>query len=141
MAMTCREVLASTQALVDGTLEATEVQALEAHLAACSSCREEVEALRLLHRALAGEGLVAPPPELALRIARQLALRFRSTPAWAEALTLSSGAIAAAGLTFVGLRAVAHAAHLAVPGPLLISLVIVAASLGVAGASARMYQA
>jgi len=140
--MTCREVKTSAQACVDGALEASGAQALEAHLAACPACRREVEAFRLLDRALAGEELAAPPADLAPRIARQLARRrLRRTPAWAEALTLSGGAVAAAGLTFVGLRAVAHAAHFALPAPLLIALVVTAASLALAGASARMYQA
>ncbi len=50
----------TAQALVDGTLPASDAAACQAHVAVCGECRLLVESYRALADAL--DGLVAPPP-------------------------------------------------------------------------------
>lgn len=55
-------------ALVDGELTGTELDRVNAHLAACEQCRAEAAALRLLKRELRGLAATRPSPELTRRL-------------------------------------------------------------------------
>ncbi|HUN34778.1 MAG TPA: zf-HC2 domain-containing protein [Trebonia sp.] len=55
-------------ALVDGELSGTELDRVNAHLAACEQCRAEAAALRLLKRELRGLAATRPSPELTRRL-------------------------------------------------------------------------
>jgi len=55
-------------ALVDGELTGTELDRVNAHLAACETCRAEAAALRLLKRELRGLAATRPSPELTRRL-------------------------------------------------------------------------
>jgi hypothetical protein len=56
----------SLSAYMDGELSARDLAALEAHLPACQSCREELDTLRLTHEALHSLPEVAAPRSFAL---------------------------------------------------------------------------
>jgi hypothetical protein len=100
----CSEVRASLPELLYGQLEPAEKSHAEQHLASCSACRAEREALQHLHRLL--DAPVAPTvqvdlPELYRRAAAEqtrLARRWRRT---AQAVC---GAAAALVIVAVGLR-------------------------------------
>ena len=55
-------------ALVDGELTGTELDRVNAHLAACEQCRAEAAALRLLKRELRSLAATRPSPELTRRL-------------------------------------------------------------------------
>jgi anti-sigma factor RsiW len=55
-------------ALVDGELTGTELDRVNAHLAACEQCRAEAASLRLLKRELRGLAATRPSPELTRRL-------------------------------------------------------------------------
>jgi len=55
-------------ALVDGELTGTELDRVNAHLAACEQCRAEAAALRLLKRELRGLAATRPSQELTRRL-------------------------------------------------------------------------
>jgi anti-sigma factor RsiW len=55
-------------ALVDGELTGTELDRVNAHLAACEQCRAEAAALRLLKRELRNLAATRPSPELTRRL-------------------------------------------------------------------------
>ena len=72
--MTHDDVLIRLDEYVDGQLEAAEAAAVEMHLAECTQCRAELEALRsLLAKAKALPRSVAPPPSVWRSIERRTA--------------------------------------------------------------------
>jgi glucose/arabinose dehydrogenase/anti-sigma factor RsiW len=81
--------------LVDGTLDGAAREAAERHLAACDSCRREVEEMRtLVASARALPRTIEPARDLWPRIAP--ALRGRGVPAWASiaaTVVLASAAV------------------------------------------------
>jgi hypothetical protein len=72
----------SLSALLDGEVTDRERRALEAHLAACPPCRDRLEDLRVIDRALGAEAVPPVPESLAARIRERLEERapLRATP-------------------------------------------------------------
>ena len=86
--------------LVDGELDAANVAMVEAHVARCEGCREELERLQAVHNLLASEGVrhsapeslrarIAAVPELAPRAANDNRLLRWLGPGFAGALAAS----------------------------------------------------
>jgi anti-sigma factor (TIGR02949 family) len=110
-AIDCSEVVRSLDAYLDGELAEPEQAELEAHLAACPTCRTRVEAegrvrtaLRARLRRALGSGSIAghAPPELRERI--HLALARGRRPTWRRVLAplpLAALAACAAGVLLV----------------------------------------
>jgi len=106
----CSDVERLGHAYLDGEFEATDRDLIEAHLAACSGCRDELanaaEFRRFLRRRLHEE--VFAPPALRNRIAEQLAREDRGNLlalAWKAWPSLALGASAAACLGLIYARA------------------------------------
>lgn len=64
-------------AYLDGELKETKAERVEQHLEACSGCRARVDGLRRVVRSLARLERAAPPPVLARRVERRIALEGR----------------------------------------------------------------
>jgi anti-sigma factor RsiW len=63
--------------LADGSVDDTEQASLDAHLAGCARCRAEAEAQRAVFAVLSARRPMPPPPDLAARIAAEIAREFR----------------------------------------------------------------
>jgi anti-sigma factor RsiW len=101
--MSCQELDARFDDWLDGCLSASEVAALEEHLAGCASCREQARKLRrLLAHATALPGSVTPPRDLWPGIERRIA-RSRG---WVALLAWRSPTLLAAAAVLVALAAV-----------------------------------
>lgn len=61
-------------AYLDGELKETKAERVERHLEACSGCRARIDGLRRVVRSLARLERAAPPPVLARRVERRIAL-------------------------------------------------------------------
>lgn len=71
--MTCADLRLKLHGLVDGELDAAELAIVNAHLGSCHGCAEELETLRALHQAVAGEARYHAAPEgLAQKLAEKL---------------------------------------------------------------------
>jgi anti-sigma factor RsiW len=90
-------------AFLDGALAAPDRARADAHLAACSSCRRELESLRHMKLVLSSAPRKNMPADLALSLEARLV---KGVPAWKSLLKpafwVPVGAVAAAALT-VGL--------------------------------------
>src|SRR6185369_9369249 len=75
-----RHPVEALSALIDGELDGDERSALESHLAACAGCRDLVDDLKTLGRAVADDAVPATPPDLAPRIAAALPERAYAAP-------------------------------------------------------------
>lgn len=71
--MDCRDYQIHMSMLIDGELGQHSLQALEAHLAACSGCRNVYERMAVLNRALKDVDLFRPPSMLASRVKARFA--------------------------------------------------------------------
>ena len=71
--MSCADLRLKLHGLLDGELDPAEVAFVNAYLGACPGCTEELESLRALHQAVAGEARYHPAPEgLAQKLADAL---------------------------------------------------------------------
>jgi len=85
----CTEVVRRTMSLaLDSMLPAGEERKLQGHLARCSPCQAEWEALQAVSRLLAQAALVSPRVDLALRVEERLRLR-RENQRWILGLVAS----------------------------------------------------
>jgi anti-sigma factor RsiW len=66
--MKCREVLKLVSAFADSELDAKAAAGVSAHLAACASCRAEIEAMRLDRSVLQSVETAEPSPYLVTRL-------------------------------------------------------------------------
>ncbi|MCW5941868.1 MAG: zf-HC2 domain-containing protein [Fimbriimonadaceae bacterium] len=66
--MNCRNCRASLSAYVDGELTGSEMIRVREHVGRCPVCRDELEGLRGLKRALGAMSVPVPPPSLGERI-------------------------------------------------------------------------
>lgn len=66
--MTCRSVQAQLSAYLDRELSGDEMLTIRTHLSDCSTCREEMEELRMLKRMLCSAPAPEPPADLADRL-------------------------------------------------------------------------
>jgi mycothiol system anti-sigma-R factor len=82
--MNCQDAREQFEALIRGRLETAGAQALQAHLAACASCRDALEVQREVRALIRAEApRYAAPPELRARIrARVLGPAQRPGPLW-----------------------------------------------------------
>ena len=70
--MDCSDYQKHVSMLIDGELGQHSLQALQAHLAACSGCRNTYERMAVLNRALKDGDLYRPPSMLASRVKARL---------------------------------------------------------------------
>ena len=70
--MNCRKVNQLLSAYMDSELPGIEHRQIRSHLAACSPCRDEYEALLQTKRLLAGLQILAPRPDFAAEISRNI---------------------------------------------------------------------
>jgi hypothetical protein len=118
----CRQAQQLLSAYLDGELAAAQAAALETHLAACSACRQELEALRALSESL-GEILrrVEPPADLLDRIMARVReiqaagarRRASENPAWKK---LAVGVGLAAGIGLAALQIGRAGVEMPAPG-------------------------
>ena len=71
--MECRQCEKMLAPYLLGELDAGKVEALEAHLAACSSCRQEVEAYKMVVGCITGAPSLSPSPDESTALASALA--------------------------------------------------------------------
>ena len=110
--MKCRHLGQKLHLLLDGRLTDSDAQRVEAHVADCARCRDNLEALASADRALAAEPLADPPPAMAEAIARRAAaqalLRRRVLlPRWLEVFTLAGVTLALVVVGVIASRFVA----------------------------------
>jgi anti-sigma factor RsiW len=86
-------------AFLDGALAAPERARADAHLAACSACRRELESMRHMKLVLSSAPRKTMPAELALSLERRLVPGSPLWPALKPAFWIPAGAVAAAALT------------------------------------------
>lgn len=100
MTTACERQREAISALVDGELEGAERAALEAHLAGCHGCRQELEELRRLAAAFAALTPVEPAPDFEARFWARIAREGDAEPSLAARLRrlFSPGGFVAAGI-------------------------------------------
>jgi len=103
--VTCAQVGAQIDALVDGSLAAEQMEIVQAHLAECAGCRERYRLHEEMVSALRSMPLVDPPARLRERVyARQQPKPvWRLQPVW-KAVTGAAGLAAAAAGLMLALR-------------------------------------
>ena len=69
--MDCRDVSAQLPDMVDGKLAEREIRAISEHLADCSRCRDELDALQACWDALAEVPGLEVSPDFAMRVRRR----------------------------------------------------------------------
>ena len=97
--MRCEHVGEMMSARLDGRLASAAGDALEDHLAACSSCRGERDALWSVDQFLAAAPMVAAPADLRIRVLARVERRQRARQALVGGVTLAMGTAALALLT------------------------------------------
>jgi len=98
--MRCEQIGEMMSARLDERLTTTEDEALGGHLASCSSCRGEWEALSSVDRFLSAAPVVAAPMDLHVSVLARLERRRRVRQALIGGSALSLGALLLALLTF-----------------------------------------
>src|SRR5947209_20253173 len=84
--MHCKKATQLLQLYIDGRLTMEETRALEAHIARCAACREELELLQEVAYALRDLRLIAEPEDLKTKIMRRIAM----TPARSDIARFSA---------------------------------------------------
>src|SRR5437588_3210859 len=72
--MHCKKATQLLQLYIDGCLTMQQTRALEAHVASCAACREELELLQEVAYALRNPGLIAEPEDLKMQIMQRIAM-------------------------------------------------------------------
>jgi anti-sigma factor RsiW len=105
--MNCASVESCVDAVVDQEVDASTAVAVEAHLAACSSCKDRVEFARWMKSRVGQFGKVSAPESLRLRVEEALA-EADDGPRFArlEAHWLTTAAVAAMALVVFGVGGV-----------------------------------
>lgn len=91
--MECDKYREKISLWIDEQLTADEVRQIEAHVAACASCRAALDSLRRLDRLLSAAPMIAPAPGFSQRFQTRLATRRRRRRTWAGLLTLSGATL------------------------------------------------
>jgi len=140
--VSCRWVRGKLARAMDGNLDGGSRRRLEAHVAECAACREEMRELQRMDEVLADEPTVAPPEGMAATIVRKaeahsMMRRRVMIPAWLEGLGLVGGLGAGAAVGFVGVVVLQATAHidLAVSGAAAVVATAAAAGLGAFGSA------
>ena len=141
--MRCEQATGTLWGLVDGGLSARVARKVEEHVAGCAGCWEELEALRELDAALAGEARVDPPRGMAAEVARRAAARAMvrrrvMVPRWLEALTLAGASAAGAAVGLIGAWVVGLTAAMGPGGGVLVA--VVGAAIAVAMVGTQYYE-
>jgi anti-sigma factor RsiW len=113
--MWCRTATRLLSAHLDDRLGERRRADLDAHLARCAACREDLEALRAASQSLRSLGRAEPPPGLAARVVRAAMAAPRREPSWLERLLPLTWPVAAAT------AAAALALAITVPAPAALS--------------------
>lgn len=72
--MRCSEASKQTQFYLDNQLSLRQVRELEAHIAVCASCRQDLSGLEDVTRSLQGFGMVAEPAYLTVAIMQRVSV-------------------------------------------------------------------
>jgi Putative zinc-finger len=72
--MHCKKATQLLQLYIDGCLTIQQTRALEAHVAGCAACREELELLQEVAYAVRNPGLIAEPEDLKMQIMQRIAM-------------------------------------------------------------------
>jgi len=75
--MTCSRYEELLSARIDGELTDTEASELQAHLGACATCRDRLDAMINQQRALSAYGAPGQPEGLRARITKRIGLKAR----------------------------------------------------------------
>jgi anti-sigma factor (TIGR02949 family) len=103
----CEQLRERFSEYLDGELTPEERAALEEHLAACTGCRAELEALRRTVQAVASLPRRTAPEGLAARVAAEIRAETASprpkaiTVLWARALPIAAMLLIVLGITFL----------------------------------------
>jgi anti-sigma factor RsiW len=84
---------------LDGLLEDRDQQGLEQHVASCSSCRAEWEAMQQVSTLFEGSTLVGPPLGFAVRVERRLAEKTKQQRQLFGGLAVLTSSLSLAGAT------------------------------------------
>jgi anti-sigma factor RsiW len=84
---------------LDGLLEGSDQQRLEQHIAGCSSCRAEWEAMQQVSALFEGSALVGPPLGFAVRVERRLAEKTKQKRQLFGGLAVLTSSLSLAGVT------------------------------------------
>jgi predicted anti-sigma-YlaC factor YlaD len=93
MMMECETYREHMSLWLDQQLTSQEIQQLEAHTAACPSCRAVLEEFSHVNWLLASAPMMAPAPGFAVRFQARLIARRRRRRTWAGFLTLALGSL------------------------------------------------
>jgi predicted anti-sigma-YlaC factor YlaD len=120
--MTCREMDDRLDEWVDDTLPGVERREAEAHLAACTDCRQQEQRLReLLTHAAALPRSVSPPrdlwPGIAESLEGQRAWSWPRFAAWPPALAVAAAVVIALGAVLFGRPSPAPVHTVVIPSP------------------------
>jgi predicted anti-sigma-YlaC factor YlaD len=79
---------------IDDQLTESEIRQMEAHVAACASCRAALDTMQRLDRLLDAAPMIAPVPGFTERVQARLVTRRRRSRTWAGLLTLMVATLA-----------------------------------------------
>jgi anti-sigma factor RsiW len=94
MMMECDTCQEQMSLWIDDQLTPNEIREIEAHAAACPSCRASLDTLRRLDRLLTSAPMVSPLPGFSDRFQAKLVTRRRRRRTWAGLLTLMLATLA-----------------------------------------------
>jgi predicted anti-sigma-YlaC factor YlaD len=92
---------------LDGLLDAKEEQALHQHLAGCSTCQAEWQAMQQISALFRRSEMVGPPLGFALRVERRLAEQARKRKRTFGSIAMLTGSLSLAGVTIAAITVVA----------------------------------
>lgn len=106
--MRCSEVSKQIQLYLDNQLSLRQVRELEAHIAVCASCRQELSSLEEMVKSLHGFGMVAEPAYLTVAVMQRVAMSTqqydtRTFKLWRPSLRELIAAVILATITTMGI--------------------------------------
>ena len=93
------QITAFMSLTLDGLLEGSDQQRLEQHIARCSSCRVEWEAMQRVSALFEGSELVGPPLGFAVRVERRLTEKTKQRRQIFGGLAVLTSSLSLAGVT------------------------------------------
>jgi putative zinc finger protein len=106
--MRCSETSKQIQLYLDNQLSLRQVRELEAHIAVCASCQQELLALEVVVGSLQGFGMIAEPANLTVAIMQRVAVSTqqydtRTFKLWRPSLAELIAAVMLATITTMGI--------------------------------------
>jgi hypothetical protein len=106
--MRCSETSKQIQLYLDNQLSLRQVRELEAHIAACASCQQELSSLEAMVESLQAFGMVAEPANLTVAIMQRVAVSTqqydtRTFKLWRPSLAELIAAVILATITTMGI--------------------------------------